>query len=189
MPRDPLSATGPATPIISYGLDLSQFTDRQQELISSLPELYLVCPSLVSAFLIITHSDAPSSIIDSDVQAARNAVALLCAQRQTNLLSDCLLDSNNADQFSWVYSLTTTTSQARLNHHFIETGRSEPYYHMHRLRTYRFDSVDDIKALRRDIWNVLEYGLLYRKQHVVETLGLLGAGSDGSEGGVSNVPS
>ena len=66
-----------------------------------------------------------------------------------------------------------TTSEARLNLHFIETGRHKPYYHMHRLRTYSLENIDDIKTLRRNIWNVLEYGLQYRRQHVINTLGLL----------------
>ena len=184
LPRDPMSAATPATPNICYGIGLSQFTNRQQSLIASLPELYLVRPQVVSAYLIVIHSDVPASIIDSDIQAARNAVALLCAQRQTNLLTRCLLDSNNADQFSWVFSFTMTVSHARLNYHFIETGRPEPYYHMHRLRTYKLDSVDDVKTLRRDIWNVLEYGSRYRKQHVVETVELLGGGYEEPE--VSN---
>ena len=161
------------TPRLSFGLCASQFSEHQQKTISSYASQYLVCPSTVSAFFLIFHNEPPASITHSDTQAARNATALLCAQRQLSILTNCLYDADNVDQLSWVFSLTLTTSEARLNFHFIETSRAEPYYHMHCLRRYDLECIEDIKALQLHLWNVLDQGVQYRRYHVVETLDLL----------------
>ena len=179
LPRDLHSSINIQTPNLSFGLCTSHFTERQQHTISQYASQYLVSPSTVSAFLLIIHNDPPASIIDSDIQAARNATALLCAQRQLSILSNCVYDSDNMDQLSWVFSLTLTTEEARLNFHFIETGRDEPFYRMHCLRRYDLGCVDDVKVLQRHLWNVLDYGVQYRRYHVVETLEMLDEKAEG----------
>lgn len=90
-----------------------------------------------------------------------------------------MYDSDNVDQLSWVFSLTLTTSEARLNFHFVETGRDEPCYHMHCLRRYHLECIDDVKVLQRHLWNVLDHGVQYRRYHVLETLELLDEKGEG----------
>ena len=179
LPDDLYSNPKTQIPNLSFGLCASHFTEPQQHTISNYASQYLISPSTISAFLLIVHNDTPSSITDSDNQAARNATALLCAQRQLSVLANCAYDSDNVDQLSWVFSLTLTTSEARLNFHFIEPGRDELYYHMHCLRRYNFECVDDIRMLQRHLWNVLDHGVQYRRYHVVETLELLDDKAEG----------
>ena len=174
MSSDPAKACAIPVPDISYGLVRSEFNPKDLELMEYLIDLYQVCPELISVFFFIEGKSFQMSINYAEVQTQRGGSGLTCAQRQIHHLLDMLKDENGVDKLSRVFSLALDNNQAWLNVHWItyegEGDSQELYYRHHRIRLYHLQQPADVEALRRDIWNIMEWGYTEHKTNVMATL-------------------
>lgn len=157
-------------PDLAYGFSIHSFSKEDNQVMGDYVDLFRVCPKLVSVFFLIECKAYQQSIDNAEVQVSRGAAALLCAQRQLDILTGSLRDENRVDQRSRVFSMTINPQIARLNVNWIVNEGGVLWYYLHRVRTYHLEDLEDVKRLRRDIWSVMDWGLEFHRPKVLQTI-------------------
>ena len=168
---DPKVALTIPKPDLAYGFSLFTFSDEENAIMDDYADLFCVCPNLVSVFFIIECKAYCQSIENAEVQASRGTAALMCAQRQLDILTSSLQDENGVDQRSRVFSLCISPQVARINVHWIAANDEGILkYYLHHVQLYNLERPEEVKQLRRDIWSVMEWGMEIHRPKVLETI-------------------
>ena len=168
--NDPNLVLTTPKPDLAYGFSIPSFSKEENLVIRDYVDLFRVCPKLVSVFFLIECKAYSQSIDNAEVQVSRGAAALLCAQRQLDILTGSLHDENRVDQRSRVFSMTINPQVARLNVNWIVNEDGVLWYYLHRVRIYQLQDVEEVKKLRRDIWSVIDWGLEFHRPKVLKTI-------------------
>lgn len=168
--NDPNSVLTIPKPDLAYGFSIDSFSIDEAVIFGQYADLFCVCPKLVSVFFIIECKAYNQSIENAEVQVSRGAAALLCAQRQLDTLTGAVHDDNRVDQRSRIFSMTISPQVARLNVNWIVNNNGTLFYYLHQVRRYQLGDLDEIKALRRDIWNVIDWGQEFHRAKILETV-------------------
>jgi hypothetical protein len=107
---------------------------------------------------------------DARCQARRGGAALVYARRQFNGLASCSPESNGPDWSSFVFSCTINPDTAYIYVHWCEREDDQLSWHMSKISAHLLDEEEDIKALRRNIDNILDWGVLNRVQEIKSVL-------------------
>ncbi|KAL8786871.1 MAG: hypothetical protein Q9195_008028 [Heterodermia aff. obscurata] len=168
---DPKVALTIPKPDLAYGFSLFTFSDEENSIMEDYADLFCVCPTLVWVFFIIECKAYRQSIENAGIQASRGAAALMCAQRQLDVLTGSLQDQNQVNQRSRVFSMCISPQVARMNVHWIAASDEGVLkYYLHHVRYYHLEMPEEIKQLRRDIWSVMEWGMEFHRPKVIETI-------------------
>ena len=168
---DPKVALTIPKPDLAYGFSLYTFSDEEKVIMEDYADLFCVCPNLVSVFFIVECKAYSQSIENAEVQASRGTAALMCAQRQLDILTGSLHDENGVDQRSRVYSLCISPQVARMNVHWITANDDGTLkYYLHHVQFYQLENPEEVKQLRRDVWSVMEWGMEIHRPKVLETI-------------------
>lgn len=171
--HDPSKVMSIPKPDLSYGLYKSTFTIDERSIMENYVDQYQVCSGLVSVFFIVECKAYTNSIDNAELQATRGAAALLCAQRQIDLVAELTFDKDGVDQRSRVFSLSINPNHARLDLHWIRVDCPKPLYYSHRIKTYNLEAEDKVKELRSDIYEIMEWGNTTHRNRVRETIAAL----------------
>ena len=162
-------------PDLAYGFDIESFTMEEQEAILPYADYVRVCPYLVGTFFIVECKGAWRSIELVELQASRDAAALVRANRRLNQHAD-VPETTEEEPYdrNCVVSLCVATNCARMSIHWVETTNSgTDLYHCHMLKEYLYSDNQHIKDLRRDINNILDWGMLQRRTRITNLINAL----------------
>ena len=161
-----------AKPDILYGLSIEDWaTEEHQAIIYRLglwasPNQLQVLP-----YLIVEGKSNNGNLEEAEVQAARAGMVLNACFRGFDHRCGTQPAKDGPDGRSKVYSVILSPNYARLNVHWVNVEADKPVtYHAHRLRYYTVAESEDWVNLRRDIENVLDWGVVERKTMILKML-------------------
>lgn len=157
-------------PDLAYGFDNDSFSPGEDRIIQAFSDYFMVCPRRVGTFLVIECKGSHKTIRLAQLQAARSTTALVRANRQLNEHAGYKeADHTGERDRTCVVSLCLDPRGAIMSIHWAEeTPELGMQYHSHLLKEYKFSIDDDIRDLRRDVNNVLDWGEMTRRKHVNE---------------------
>ena len=155
-------------PDIAYGFDPGNFYEQELTVINANADWFRVSPSLVSTFFIVECKGATKNVRLAEFQAARGASALVRANRRLNRYAGFSEQNNTgAEDRTCVFSLCLDPRIAIISVHWAETTpEGEVRYHSHMLKEYTYSRNNDPKDVRRDVNNILEWGVTTRRPQV-----------------------
>ncbi|KAL8728410.1 MAG: hypothetical protein Q9181_005362 [Wetmoreana brouardii] len=159
-------------PDYCFGLAAKAFTAPEKRNIDSVERYALIQNQLYCAFCVVEFKGPETGIADAENQAARSGSTIVAASRQLQQsASHRDLKEKGADTDNIAFSICMTPETARI---FVHWALVDPdgtlWYHMTRLDTYDIMKADRLKALRNDIYRIMDWGLLGRKQKIKKML-------------------
>ena len=131
-------------------------------------KVYLsVAPSMRFPFYVEEHKPASEGIIKAEHQAMRDGATLVNARRQLNhaLESKGWASPAGPDMDSFVFTCAWTPYMAEIFVNWYEKLQDgQEIYHMTMVGDYKMKNADEMKKLRHDIENILDWGLLKHQQ-------------------------
>lgn len=132
-----------------------------------------VAPGLQHAWFAVENKGAEDSIESAETQAIRSGAALVSAQRQLAILAGLLdpaAESIGADQERFAFTCSWVPQLAKIHVHWHEKRANEvSIYHMNLIRGYLMIDKTHLSDFRKDIHNVLDYGVSRtRKEKLME---------------------
>ena len=147
-----------------YGLKISQCPDLTLPIVSDAgTALIEVAPGLEYPWFVIENKGNQDSIESAETQAIRSGAALVSAQRQLAVLAGTLdteAEPAGADKEHIAFSCSWVPQFAKIHVHWHEKrANGVSIFHMNLVRYYVM--IDDIhvRDFRKDIHNVLDYGV------------------------------
>lgn len=143
----------------------------QHSVIQRFAVFTMVCPNIVLPWLVFEGKSAGGSLAKALVQATRAGATLVEAFRSLDKEAGTSPKGNGPDRRSIAFSMTISPWYASLNVHWadVENGKVRNY-HVHGLCRYLVEDSDQWKNMRRDIHNVLDWGVLNRKPMIMEAV-------------------
>ncbi|KAL8733109.1 MAG: hypothetical protein Q9166_002301 [cf. Caloplaca sp. 2 TL-2023] len=163
-------------PAVCYGLSDNAFTAEQDSMLQPILHYAFIQKPNHFSFFIVEAKGSEGNMVESENQALRNTSTLVWASRQIQGIAGKRdLQRTGADTDNIIFSICMTSVATRL---FVtwalvedgEGGTKELGYHMTRLRQYSMVDVGDLIALRKDIENIMDWGLSTRKQWILDML-------------------
>lgn len=166
-------------PDIVYGLADSAFTERERTTQQLVQAMVRVSPNVNHPFFFLEAKGAEGSMLDAENQACRAGAALVYSHRK--LLKRATEDGSPANsslvpgtrtrlgliQEAVVFSLCLVPQHACFWVHWAEEySDKKVIYHMHRLHGYLLTSREAARYLRRDIENILDWGVFNWRRNV-----------------------
>ena len=157
-------------PDLTYGISEPERTPEAEFQVPQHLFAYLsVAPGMRYPFYVEEHKSAEEGIIKAEHQAIRDGAVLLNARMRLNEVlkpKDWVLPVG-PDMESFVFSCAWTPDIARIYVNWYEKRKEgRGLFHMHKIgSSYTMDHPDNIKRLRHNIHNILDWGLLdFRKR-------------------------
>ena len=156
-------------PDLTYGITTERTSEAEYRVPQHLFAYLSVAPGMRYPFYVEEHKSAEEGIIKAEHQAIRDGAVLVNARMKLNEVLKPEKDLTvGPDTDSFVFSCAWTPDIARIYVNWYERRGegSRGLFHMHKIGgTYTMDRPDDIKKLRHDIHNILDWGLLdFRKR-------------------------
>lgn len=156
-------------PDLTYGITTERTSEVEYHVPQHLLTYLSVAPGMRYPFYVEEHKSAEEGIIKAEHQAIRDGAVLVNARMKLNEVLKPEKDLPvGPDTDSFVFSCAWTPDIARIYVNWYEKREkgSRGLFHMHKIGgTYTMDRPDDIKNLRHDIHNILDWGLLdFRKR-------------------------
>ncbi len=131
----------------------------------------MVCPDMVLPWFVFEGKSASGSPAKALVQATRAGATLVAAFRALDEEAGTTPKGDGPDRRSIAFSFTITPVYASLNVHWadVKDGKVRNY-HVHGLRQYLIEQSEQWADLRRDLHNVLDWGVLTRKRMIFEAV-------------------
>jgi hypothetical protein len=172
-------------PDIAYGLSSDAFTEEETVINDAHQTITGVSPGIFFTFFIVEFKGQGGTIDEAMTQACGAGAAMVSAFRQlnSNARVEC---SSRADVNSFAFSLALVPHTAKLSIHWAEVKNEEDEglenergetvtYHMNLLQTYSLTNELNVRDLRHDINNVLDWGVLTKKAEIKERLAAISA--------------
>ena len=168
-------------PDLTYGLEREAFDERAQYINDVKSRVLLA--NMYHAFFVVEVQSAKGTLADAKNQCARGGGACSLAshefvQHAKGLTHKSGNNNNNntkndevlgADEKSLTFSLAVTPDFAHMHVHWVEQRKEKKLItHMHILASYDFQSQEKLRDLRHDIDNILDWGVLTRKNQTVQ---------------------
>ena len=158
-------------PDMAFGLTKSAFTTFQRDTNIQYSNLAQVSPGILHTFFVVEGKGTGGSLQQARNQACRAGAAVVSVTRQLIAISCHNVIDTGVDPRTMAFSLAMTPSTAHISVHWAETTKEgETFYHMQFLEGYILEKSEDIRALRHDIDNILDWGVLNRKTKICEIL-------------------
>ena len=156
-------------PDLTYGITTERTSEAEYQVPQHLFAYLSVAPGMRYPFYVEEHKSAEEGIIKAEHQAIRDGAVLVNARMKLNeVLHPEKVIPVGPDIDSFVFSCAWTPDIARIYVNWYEKREegNRGLFHMHKIGgTYTMDRPDDIKKLRHDIHNILDWGLLdFRKR-------------------------
>ena len=150
-------------PDLTYGIREEAFTDRQKNVRATHIRFAEVCPGICFPFFAAEFKGSGGTMSEAIIQACRCGAALVIGVRELLKLAELDRKEPGADTDSFAFTLAMTTTEAHTYVHWAEVILGMPAkYHMHRLRIYSLLKGEDYAEIRRDLNNILDWGLTER---------------------------
>jgi len=158
-------------PDLAYGIKHRALTQTELDVANAHLRFSEPSPGLCFPFFAAEFKGAGGVPEEVELQACRVGAAMVDAIRGLNKFAGLEKKDAGADMSSFAFTLTMIPSSARMQVHWAQIVPGEPnIYHMHTIGRYWLDIGRDYKDIRRDLNNILDWGLSVRLQHVKETL-------------------
>ena len=165
-------------PDFTYGIaEPKRITNAEVHVPKQLLAYLGVAPHMRYPFYVEEYKSAEEGIVKAEHQAMRDGAVLVHARMKLNqvLKPEGWVVPVGADMDSFIFSCAWTPDIARI---FVNWYEKHPdgngIFHMTRVgSSYRMDHKDDIKQMRHDVHNILDWGLLkfrWRAQQVWEEI-------------------
>lgn len=155
-------------PDLTYGIKEPKHIPKAEHQVPQHLLPYLsVAPGMRYPFYVEEHKSAEEGIIKAEHQAIRDGAVLVNARMNLNrvLKSEDWVLPVGPDRDSFVFSCAWTPDMARVYVNWYEKLEDGGLFHMHMINDgYNMRSLDDVKKLRHDIHNILDWGLLEFRQ-------------------------
>lgn len=172
----------------AYGLRNDAFTEEQINLNEIVKKISRVARSIYYTFFIIEFKSSNAPILEAQLQARRSGACLVHSMREFKRKAGILNDTTVEDNGSFVFSIAMVPDQAQLFVHWaVEGSNRRVTYHMHELNSYSITQAGAVKDLRRDVDNVMEWGLTIRKEYIKQGLAMIRARDPAIKKAVSNM--
>ena len=155
-------------PDLTYGI---KGPERRPKAEQKVPQHLLAClsvaPGMRYPFYVEEHKSVEETIIKAEHQATRDGAVLVNARMKLNrvLEAEDWVMPVGPDKDSFVFSCAWTPDIAKLYVNWYEKLEDGGIFHMHKITdSYRMDVGNDIRRLRHDIHNILDWGLLEFRQ-------------------------
>ena len=170
-------------PDYTYGIREDQYPDiHSQRFTPQTRALIGVAPEMVHPYLIIEGKTTKGDLADAENQAMRGGATLVRARRLLNARAGAG-DAVGPDSKSFVYSVTMDTNIARIWLNWCEILQKRSLegdvndgedlyetYHMNALYTGLLDNDDMLKALRKKLNNIIDWGCIQRMNEIKEVM-------------------
>ena len=158
-------------PDLTYGIKRRAFTDTELDIGDTYPRFSEVSPGIYFSFFAAEFKGAGGTMGEAEIQACRDGAAMVTAVRELNKIAKPETKDAGADMNSFVFTLTMVPAHAHLYVHWAEIESGKPtVYHMHFLHAYSLQMESTYPLLRRDLNNILDWGLSDRLKELKETL-------------------
>jgi len=161
-------------PDIVYGISLDALTPEQLITANKLIESSQLSPGILYPFLIFEWKSAKGLFAEAHDQARRGGAALVNALAKLTSLAESLKAEqagSKPDIRTIAFSCVITPNFAHIYVHFRQLRLDgEPEWYMAKVSGYQTDESDDVRRLRRDIHNILDWGVLERIKDIKEFL-------------------
>ncbi len=156
-------------PDLTYGIrEPEQMPEAEHQVPQQLLTYLSVAPGMRYPFYVEEHKSAEEGIIKAEHQAIRDGAVLVNARMRLNqaLKPEDWALPVGPDTDSFVFSCAWTPDIARIYVNWYEKLEGRGRFHMNKIgKNYSMDDPDEIKKLRHDIHNILDWGLLdFRKR-------------------------
>ena len=161
----------------TFGLKQGPPDPKNRRLPSKVSSLLGVCPGMRHPFLVIETKSAEEGIGLAENQAIRDGATIVNARRQLNhmaqeqtanippLLSSC------PDEDSFAFSCCWNPDLAKI---FVNWCQVMPdgteIFHMNRVADYLMSREEELVKLRRDLHNIIDWGILTNRQAAEEVV-------------------
>lgn len=146
-------------------------TEKHLDVFARHARASMPCSNLVLPWFIVEGKSVNGNIAEAEIQAARGGATLVSAFRELDEIAGSLNTNDGPDERSIAFSLLLSPRLAQLNVHWVEIrDRKVAAYHLHVLEEYLVRQSTSWLNLRRDINNILDWGILRRQGMVLEML-------------------
>ena len=120
-----------------------------------------VAPGIIHPWFVIENKGCEGTIGVCQNQAIRDGATMVNARRRLNAKATTPSTALGADLNSIAFSCAWVTNLAELYVHWYEQRDLEGpgIFHMHRLGLYVMEREDELRSFRRDIHNILDWGV------------------------------
>ena len=161
-------------PDFAFGLKRPRFPDpHAPTLPNEVDALIGVAPGLQHPFFVIENKGCEDSIETAENQAIRSGATLVAARRLLNQKARPAGEQEigGADIDSFAFSCSWVPQMANIHLHWYELREDGlGVYHMSLLRGYLMSNKGDITDFRRDIHNILDWGVSTKRRKALEEL-------------------
>ena len=164
----------------TFGLKQAPYPDpKNRRLPSKVASLLGVCPGMHHPFLVIETKSAEEGIGPAENQAIRDGSTIVNARRQLNYMAQertaNILQppaiSSGPDEHSFAFSCCWNPDLAKI---FVNWCHVAPdgteVFHMNRVADYLMSREEELVKLRRDLHNIIDWGVLTNRQAAEEVV-------------------
>ncbi|KAI4126818.1 MAG: hypothetical protein LQ338_003552 [Usnochroma carphineum] len=141
-----------------------------------------VAGCLDHCFCIFEAKGPDEPFAQATTQAIRGGASLVRARRELNKRAGRVPVKLGADSDSWVFTVAWMHGYAEIYVSWHESLTDGEAHHMHLLESYALKRPDDIQRFRRDVHNILDWGLDHKRVAGLEQLVKDIAGKEAAEG-------
>lgn len=163
----------------TFGLKQGPPDPQNRRLPSKVSSLLGVCPGMHHPFLVIETKSAEEGIGPAENQAIRDGSTIVNARRQLNYMAQERVAniphqsavSSGPDEHSFAFSCCWNPDLAKI---FVNWCQVMPdgteVFHMNRMADYLMSREEELVKLRRDLHNIIDWGVLTNKQATEEVV-------------------
>ncbi len=158
-------------PDLAYGMMFTAFSRTELEVSHTYAGYSEISRGICFAFFGAEYKGSGGSMEEAELQACRGGAAMVNGVRELDKIAGLEKKDAGADMSSLAFTLAMTTTNAQLYVHWAEIIPKEPtIYHMHCIALYSLRLGSNYQDIRRDLNNILDWGLSERMMHVKATL-------------------
>ena len=158
-------------PDLAYGISYGAFTEEEFDISRTYTQFSEVSPGICFPFFAAEFKGSGGTMEEAELQACRGGAAMVNAVRELAKVAKAQKKDAGADMNSFAFTLAMVPICAFLYVHWAEVvPGKQTVYHMHKIRSYDLTEAGTYPVLRRDLNNVLDWGLTSRLKECKEWL-------------------
>ncbi|KFY89252.1 hypothetical protein V500_05837 [Pseudogymnoascus sp. VKM F-4518 (FW-2643)] len=160
-------------PDYAFGFSPSTFTTDEKLLLQRYDTSYALSKGILSPFFIMEWKGSRGAMQDCAVQARRGGVAIVNARRQIHASTIPDYDYSTPDLATIAFSCAMTSELAYIAVHWCQRVDDNDCWYMAIVKRFFMEEDDHIQMLRRYLHNIIDWGLLERRNSIQEELRVL----------------